>query len=228
MNTGRTVIWICLLMTITVVVFAIWGVKNFEPPGGLNELGDSVAGFASSLALVWLVGSVIIQRGELVSMREEYQSMRESMQAQTKGIGRENAIQVARLYLESLESIAGQFFARAKTALGKIGAGTDLQIDPFTMFGFFELKCANLEAQEDKDSIASVIRFADPLSSDANRYRAVFNNMIRYIDSQDEAELIKEILIQNSKYEQVQTVISRDYDPGSLCSAVFSGEGPRA
>lgn len=49
-----------------------------------NEIGDTLAGFGSLLALVWLIVAVTIQSSELREQRHEWEEMAKAMSTQTK------------------------------------------------------------------------------------------------------------------------------------------------
>lgn len=56
-----------------------WVVLKASPP---NEIGDSLAGFAGTLAFVWLIVTVWLQATELREQREEFEKMADAQEAQ--------------------------------------------------------------------------------------------------------------------------------------------------
>lgn len=56
-----------------------WGKLKASPP---NEIGDALAGFAGTLAFVWLIVTVWLQATELREQREEFEKMADAQEAQ--------------------------------------------------------------------------------------------------------------------------------------------------
>jgi hypothetical protein len=73
------------LIVVASVVHPRWSeIGNLK----LNELGDFLAGISSTLAFLWLIIAVLLQRQELQAQREELRQSREALKAQAAELKR--------------------------------------------------------------------------------------------------------------------------------------------
>lgn len=217
------IIGICIVLT-TVLGFLGWSAySSLGVPDDLNEVGDSVAGFASSLALIWIIASVFIQRNELTLMREEYESMRLSMEAQEAGLRVESTIQITRLYLDRLDELSAQFQQSASALFDRIGDNISEEIDPLLSYKFMALKFKALIQGGDPSKIEALERHAASIGSIVVQYSLIYSRMHVYLNAQRDTELVNSILIEDSKYARAINVINKySRDDVSLIAKIFS------
>lgn len=88
-------LWIAFITTVAlIVVFSYLAYKKKLLDLGLNEIGDSLAGFAGSIAFLWIVVTVLLQSAELrlqrnevaglkIASEDQAESLKSSLQVQT-------------------------------------------------------------------------------------------------------------------------------------------------
>lgn len=85
----------------------------------MNEIGDAVAGFASFLAFLWLIVTVLLQYSELRLQREEIADLRVASEDQANSLRMTNRVHTLTLLMSRFADAAGSI---------RIGVGMNAQI----------------------------------------------------------------------------------------------------
>lgn len=94
-----------LLSSITIVAFISLCANKKIWALGLNEIGDSLAGFAGTLAFLWIIITVILQKEELSLQRNEVSGLRGATENQANSLQTTAKIQSKTYLLERQKEI---------------------------------------------------------------------------------------------------------------------------
>ena len=191
-------------------------------PKGLNEIGDSLAGFASALALVWLVGGYVLQQHELRETRQEYRQMRNNSEMQFKLLRRDNCAKAARMYLASLDIsldhfffVFSGFFQRFLDKPPEFGRTVAIGV----LIDLLEQNGATYRERDESDFDLLCLS----LNKEIRRYATTFHNMLAYLSDQgSDGEWVRSVLIDNSIYADIMDRIGEASEMDGYTQVAFS------
>lgn len=101
------------VLTLLIFIYASYvkGLFGLE----LNEIGDAIAGFASFLAFLWLIVTVVLQYSELRLQRQEIADLRAASEDQAKTLRMTNRVHTLTLLRSKQEDIAPYLKQSVKT-----------------------------------------------------------------------------------------------------------------
>ena len=201
--TSKTVLISCWALTFLAFGVVVYGLffDGFATP--INELGDALSGFASTFALIWLVGAYYLQHFELSDTRKEYVKMRETMDDQLKLASQESLLKIVRLYLESLTSAAQNFQLVSGPITKQVFQRNLGTVSPIHSFGYFANCLEKTQGAKREALIEKLPKYEEALSKEVERYKIKYHEMIEFLSENEGGSSIKKILIDGSVYADV-------------------------
>ena len=196
---------ICFGLSLIIFGIVSWSIFSIGLPDELNEIGDAVAGFASALAFIWLVGGYFTQQKELRQTRQEYEHMRRNSDIQAGVARREHTVQSCKSFLGVLDRAIDNIEAQLKILCPIIKV--ELEIPHYYGVGFIAKKIPALE----KDGSVNLERlgsFAPAIRKEVERFESTYAKMIDYLDSADDGIWVKSIIVEGSVYSDLMDIIA--------------------
>jgi hypothetical protein len=169
-----------IFLTVGFLLFAAWmihprwsEINNLK----LNELGDFLAGLSSTLAFLWLIIAVLLQREELQEQRKELKLSNEALAQQATALRKQSDIMQS-----ELDELKSDRSRKASVELVKRLCGELVSI-------FDELNDAPLRGvyvQESKNSARRILKLSyEPISGayDLGSYSMVLRLILNSIES---------------------------------------------
>jgi len=211
---SRLVLVVAIGWTAFVVVSAVVVLASYDLPKSLNEIGDSLSGFASALALGWLVAGFFLQHRELAATRKEYREMRELH-------ARDSCLKSTRLFLESLENSVASFESLFRLVTKHVYGEDVREAPPLYGYGYLAKCCGEIDRLDQAETKAKFEPFVEPLRREVRRFVMVYEKMLSYLDDDPEGGLVRKAVVDASAYADVMRRIDEASRAGGLSARVF-------
>lgn len=223
LTTDVAVTVLCLVLTAALALIFVLATKAYGLPKSLNEVGDSISGFSSALAFIWLVGGYFIQQYELRKTRQEYEQMRVNADIQASVVRRQDVVNGAEIQFRSLDHAVKNFESQV-ALLGQPVLGTSAErLPPMFAFGFLAQRCQKLQAENKTTELKQLQRYAPSLNKEVCRYAQVYSQLEEFLGSAGEdGAWVRSVLLEGSVYQDVMSKIRDASGLDGVCGSVFS------